>query len=69
MHLYDGTVRKRFTLNPKINRSNKWKYVLKVDGIQVEVCRSVIVHFLQVSVKRLRGIQDKLISGENLKEN
>lgn len=68
MHLYDGTVRKRLTLNPKINRSNKWKYVLKVDGIEVEVCRSVIVHLLQLSVKRLRGIQDKLLSGETLKK-
>lgn len=54
-----GATRKREAL---------WKYCVKVHGIAKNVCRKFFLDMYQISEKRLRVIQQKVLDGDTFKE-
>ncbi|XP_026679609.1 uncharacterized protein LOC113467561 [Diaphorina citri] len=60
---------KRCIPNPKTkNRTNQWQYVLRNKGEQTKVCRHLFLKVFQIKEKRLRIIQNKLLSNSSFKD-
>ena len=59
--------RKTMYIHPTKNREHVWKYsVLDGSGKKLSVCRKLLLNLLQISEKRLRTVQNKLVSGNTL---
>lgn len=62
----EKVVRRTQSSNPSICfRPNQWKYYLLIENITVPVCRQFIVSLYEISVKRIRTIQEKIIRGNS----
>lgn len=54
--------------NQKKPRLKTWSYSMKQNGTQVMVCQKFLLTIFQISVKRLRVIQSKSLSGADFQE-
>lgn len=52
---------KKVTVEPKVVRANTWLFNLKKSGMEVPICREFLKEVLQITVKRLRVIQSKIL--------
>ena len=59
---------KRKTMNPKKQREHTWLYNVFVGGAKIQVCRKFILNLFQISIKRLRVIQQKMLLNESFEE-
>lgn len=55
-------------MNQKKARLNIWKYFVSVGGVKQDVCQTFILQLFQVSIKRLRIIQSKILLGDSFQE-
>lgn len=60
--------RQRRILEPKVLREHIWEYHLKKEIERVKVCRTFLKDLFQVSVKRIRLIQQKTKDGQSFEE-
>lgn len=60
--------RNRNISNPKVNRENTWMFSIPKEGTFIGVCRQFLLQLLQVSVKRLRVVQSKVLQGDTFEE-
>lgn len=64
-----GTVlQKTVSVHAKKTRAHTWVYNLSINGMQSKVCQGFIRYLFQVSVKKIRIIQDKILNNEDLTE-
>ena len=50
--------------NTKTIHFSKWNYHLDVDGVKINVCKALFISIFQVSKKRLRILQNKIVTGK-----
>lgn len=55
-------------LNPKKKRENIWKYCISLKGTKQRVCQGFLLILFQISIKRLRGVQHKVLHGISFEE-
>lgn len=60
--------RKRLKNNPKVLRACTWEYFVSQNGDRIKSCRTMIQKLFQVSVKRIRVVQKKVIEGDSFIE-
>lgn len=55
-------------VNAQKHRDIQWKYAVKCNGTPINVCRQFLLNLYQISEKRLRIIQGKVLSGSTFTE-
>lgn len=58
----------KVTVNPKRNRDHKWDYFLTYEGEKIKICCAYLLKIYQISEKRLRIIQQKVLSNDTFEE-
>lgn len=56
------------TVNPKKSREHIWLYHISIGGTKTKVCRNFILKLFQVSLKRLRIVQKKILLNDSFEE-
>lgn len=56
------------TIQPKKMCNHTWKYSLEIGGLKVKVCLSFLKKLLQVTPKRIRIIQEKVLNDKDFTE-
>lgn len=52
-------------VNKQNKRDHQWDYSIPIENIKIVVCQKLILSLLQISEKRIRIIQKRLIKGDN----
>lgn len=64
----EKTLPKTKTVEPKKPRNHTWAYSLNIGGLQVSVCKGFLLKLFQVTIKRIRVIQEKTLNNESFTE-
>lgn len=59
---------KKQTVNLKRPRENLWNYFILVGGTKIKVCQKFLLNLFQISEKRVRIVQSKILSGDSFEE-
>lgn len=62
------TAPKTETAQPKKPRNHTWTYSLNIGGLSVAVCKGFLIRLFQVTTKRIRVIQGKILKDEDFTE-
>ncbi|KAJ4437833.1 hypothetical protein ANN_13771 [Periplaneta americana] len=68
MELQGKKPNRKKTENPKTFRNNTWEHMLFIAGSKIKICRPALCKLFQVSVRRLRVIQKKVLHNETFEE-
>lgn len=62
------TENRKVTIDPKMVRGHAWLFHAKKNGIEVSICRAFLIQVHQVSVKRIRVLQFKILQNLSFSE-
>jgi len=69
-NLFEKSLPKRREEEVKVkNREASWKYFFNYKGEKKQICLNFLLKLLQISRKRIRTLQTKIINGESVCDN